>query len=146
MIDCKKIKDIREDNDVTQEQMAKILGVKRSAYSLWELGINIIPLEYLCKFSSYFNLTIDYVLGINNNRNISSSKKELDLKILGNNLKKIRLDNKLYQKDIANFLNVSRSCVAEYESGKVCITISNLYKISKKYKITIEDLCFKENN
>ena len=40
----KRLKDIREDHDINQEQMAKILKVNRSTYSLWELGINIIPL------------------------------------------------------------------------------------------------------
>ena len=68
MINLSKLKDIREDNDISQEEMAKILGVNRSTYSLWELGINIIPLKKLCDFADYFNYSIDYVLGISNNR------------------------------------------------------------------------------
>ena len=63
MINLSKLKDIREDNDISQEEMAKILGVNRSTYSLWELGINIIPLKKLCDFADYFNYSIDYVLG-----------------------------------------------------------------------------------
>ena len=47
MIKFERLKDIREDHDLSQEEMAKILNVKRSRYSLWELGINIIPLKYL---------------------------------------------------------------------------------------------------
>ena len=43
MINFIKLKDIREDHDISQKEMANILGVTRSAYSLWELGINIIP-------------------------------------------------------------------------------------------------------
>ena len=62
MINLSKLKDIREDNDISQEEMAKILGVNRSTYSLWELGINIIPLKNLCDFADYFNYSIDYVL------------------------------------------------------------------------------------
>lgn len=38
MINITKLKDIREDNDISQVQMAEILGVNRSTYSLWELG------------------------------------------------------------------------------------------------------------
>ena len=49
MIDFKKLRDIREDNDLNQRKMAKILHVKRSTYSLWELGINIIQIEKLCE-------------------------------------------------------------------------------------------------
>ena len=48
MISFKRLKDIREDNDINQKEMANILNVNRSTYSLWELGINIIPLKYLC--------------------------------------------------------------------------------------------------
>ena len=50
MIDFFRLRDIREDNDINQIRMAEILGVNRSAYSLWELGINIIPLNYLAFF------------------------------------------------------------------------------------------------
>lgn len=45
MINFTRLKDIREDNDINQTQMAEILDVNRSTYSLWELGINIIPLK-----------------------------------------------------------------------------------------------------
>jgi len=55
MIDITRLKDIREDNDLSQEKMAQILHVKRSAYSLWELGISIIPFNHLYDFASYFN-------------------------------------------------------------------------------------------
>ena len=40
MISFKRLRDIREDHDLTQSEMAEILGVDRSAYSLWELGKN----------------------------------------------------------------------------------------------------------
>ena len=54
MIDIERMKNIREDHDLSQKEMAKILNVNRSTYSLWELGINIIPIKYLSKFSDYF--------------------------------------------------------------------------------------------
>ena len=68
MINFSKMRDIREDHDMTQKDMASILGVNRSTYSLWELGINIIPIKHLCDFADYFNYTIDYVLGLTNSK------------------------------------------------------------------------------
>ena len=68
MISFTRLKDIREDNDINQAKMAEILGVNRSTYSLWELGINIIPLKSLCDFADHFNFSLDYVLGISNNK------------------------------------------------------------------------------
>ena len=70
MISITKLKDIRGDNDISQVQMAEILGVNRWTYSLWELGINIIPLKSLCNFADYFNYSIDYVLELTNIRKI----------------------------------------------------------------------------
>ena len=48
MIDTTRIKDIREDKDITQEQMAKILDVNRSTYSMWEIGLSVMSFEELC--------------------------------------------------------------------------------------------------
>ena len=45
MMDLTRLRDIREDHDISQKKMAEILGVNRSTYSLWKLSINIIPLK-----------------------------------------------------------------------------------------------------
>lgn len=91
MIDLTRLKDIREDNDITQDKMSQILGVKRSTYALWETRIHIIPLKNLCDFASHFKLSVDYVLGLDSNRNCKKIVKKLDLSLLGDNLKAIRL-------------------------------------------------------
>ncbi len=70
-----------------------ILGVNRSTYSLWELGINIIPLKSLYNFADYFNYSIDYVLELTNIRKNPNLIKGLDLIRLGENIKRIRLQN-----------------------------------------------------
>jgi len=142
MINIERIKDIREDHDLTQKEMAKILNIKRSTYSLWEIGINIIPLEYLIKFSDYFNYSIDYVLGLSNNKNIIINKGFNKIE-LGNNLRKIRIENNLSQENIANILGVSQPCINKYEKGKIDISTSNLYKFSKEFNISMNELCNK---
>lgn len=144
MIDFFRLRDIREDNDINQIRMAEILGVSRSAYSLWELGINIIPLNYLAFFADYFDYSIDYVLGLTNVRRKNNLIKGFDLKILGNNLKEVRIKNSLSQEDMARILNVTQPCITRYEKGLICISTSNIYKISKEFKISISKLCGKE--
>jgi len=144
MISFERLRDIREDNDLNQEDMANILHVSRSAYSLWEIGINIIPLKNLYDFAIYFNCSLDYILGLSNERKSNILTKELDLKILGNNLKKIRKQNNLTQKDMSLILNVTQACITRYEKGLVQISISNLYKISKKFNISLDKLCTEE--
>lgn len=144
MINFRRLKDLREDNDINQEKMSEILGIKRSTYSLWELGINIIPLKNLCDYGDYFKVSIDYVLGLTNNKNIKILNKGLNLKILGENLKSIRIKNNLSQENVANMLGVTQACITRYEKGLICISTSNLYKFSKEFNVPLSKLCGKE--
>ena len=57
---------LREERDLTQEDMGKILNVSRVAISQWETGKEIIPLEKLNIYSNYFNVSLDYILQISN--------------------------------------------------------------------------------
>ena len=143
MIDFAKLKDMREDMDLSQEKMAEILGVKRSTYSLWELGINIIPLRSLSNFADYFNVSMDYVIGRSNNRKAITNNKGLNLKQLGNNMKEIRTKNGLSQAEVAKILDVSQACINKYEKGLICISFSNLYKFATKFNVPIDELCRK---
>jgi len=143
MINFNRLKDIREDNDINQEKMSEILGINRSTYSLWELGINIIPLKSLCDFADYFDFSLDYVLGLTNDRKSKSSIKGIDLKVLGNNMKLIRTKNNLSQENIAELLGVTQACITRYEKGLISISVPNLYKFAKEFKISINELCGK---
>jgi len=143
LIDFSILKDIREDHDLTQEKMAEILGVKRSTYSLWELGINIIPIDDLSNFADYFDLNIDYIVGLSKNRSNNGNKSNFDINILGQNLKKLRKKNKLTQEEFGKLINVSQAAINKYESGKIQISFSNLYILSKKFNISIRELLSK---
>lgn len=143
MISLSKLKDIREDNDISQAKMADILGVKRSTYSLWELGINIIPLKNLCDYADYFNMSLDYILGISKKKENKVLIKGLSLKTLGTNMKKIRLSHNLSQENVASILKVSQACIAKYEKGIISISTSNLCEFAKEFKVSINDLCGK---
>ena len=143
MINFQKLKDIREDNDINQEQMAKILGVPRSTYSMWEIGISIIPLKHLCDFADYFDVSLDYALGLTNNKNSKNLIKGLNLEIIGNNIKAIRKRNNLSQENIAEILDVTQCCIVKYEKGKIFISTENVYKLAKEFKISMNELCGK---
>ena len=66
-----KLKEIREENELTQKRMADILNVSRSAYSLWEINKNIIALTKLNEISNIFNISIDYIVGLTNEKNLT---------------------------------------------------------------------------
>lgn len=58
-----RIRDLREDRDMTQTQVAKMLGMSQTGYSKYETGENDIPTQILIKLARFYNTSIDYLLG-----------------------------------------------------------------------------------
>lgn len=63
----KRLKDIREDNNLTQSQIAQILNMKQQQYSRYENGTNEIPFEYIIKLAKHYNVSIDYLAELTDN-------------------------------------------------------------------------------
>ena len=61
-----RLKDLREDKDLCQKDLALFLNVSQTNYSKYELGKINIPIETLKKLAIYFNTSIDYILGLTN--------------------------------------------------------------------------------
>ena len=62
-------------------------------------------------YANYFNYSIDYVLGLTNDRRKNNVTPVLDLKVLGNNIKNLRIKNELSQENLANILGVTQACI-----------------------------------
>ncbi len=60
----KKIRDLREDHDKTQAEIAEILGTSQTMYARYERGANELPLHHLITLCNYYNVSADYILGI----------------------------------------------------------------------------------
>ncbi|MBQ3603094.1 MAG: helix-turn-helix transcriptional regulator [Clostridia bacterium] len=58
----KRIRDLREDNDLNQTQVAKMLGMSQTGYSKYETGENDLPTAILIKLAKFYNTSIDYIL------------------------------------------------------------------------------------
>lgn len=58
-----KIRDLREDHDKTQTELADYLHIKQTTYSKYELGKINIPIEAFMKLADYYNVTVDYLIG-----------------------------------------------------------------------------------
>ena len=62
-----RIRDLREDRDLNQTQVAKMLGMSQTGYSKYETGENDIPTDILIKLARFYDTSIDYLLGETNN-------------------------------------------------------------------------------
>ena len=60
----KRLRELREDRDKTQTEIAKILGMKQSQYSRYENGIRDIPLDSLITLAKYYGGSTGYILGL----------------------------------------------------------------------------------
>lgn len=58
------LRELREDNDITQQQIAELLGTTQQVYSRYEKGINEMPIRHLITLCRFYRVTSDYVLGI----------------------------------------------------------------------------------
>ncbi len=63
-----KIRELREDNDLLQKDLAKYLHCSQVAYSRYELGLRDIPTEVLILLAKFYNTSVDYLLGLTNDR------------------------------------------------------------------------------
>ena len=65
-----RLRDLREDKDMNQTQIADILGIKQTVYSRYERGFQTIPTEHLIRLADYYNVSLDYIAGRTNNKEI----------------------------------------------------------------------------
>lgn len=68
-MEYERIKNLREDNDKMQKEIASILNITQQQYSLYERGIRDIPVDLLIKLADYYKVTTDYILNRTNKKN-----------------------------------------------------------------------------
>ncbi len=61
-----RLRDLREDKDLKQVQVAEILGIQQTVYSRYERGYQTIPVEHLLALADFYNVSTDYILGRTN--------------------------------------------------------------------------------
>ena len=126
-----KIKYIRDELEITQNDISKKLGCTRSAYSLWKINKNTIPLYYLNKLSNILNVNIDYLVNLSNKKYITFNKVDINRQILGNRIKQARKSINYTQEKLASKLNTTHSVISAYESGKTAVPTLFMIEIAK---------------
>lgn len=137
-LDFSRIKDLRAKNNVSQNTIATYLDINQSTYSKFELNKATIPIEILNKLANYYHVSLDYLLKISDDLGSGIIWKDLDRKLVGENLKKLRKEKKLYQETLAQEIGTSHSLISEYESGKKLVSLTYGYAICKKYDISLD--------
>lgn len=126
---------IRENKYNTQTQVANKLKIAQSTYAEYESGQTTIPLEKLCNFAVIYNIRLDYILGLSKIKEPFSKMQKFDINIMANNLKQLRKNNNLTQKELGKKLSYSDAIISKQENAKHIMTYPALIKLSKIYKV-----------
>ena len=59
-----RLRDLREDHELTQDQLVKILGMHKTTYTNYEQGKREIPFELVIKLAKFYNVSLDYIAGL----------------------------------------------------------------------------------
>ena len=141
-----KLKELREDKDITQKEIAEYLGMDKDSYGHYERQDYIIPIKHLNSVCNYLNISIDYVMNFTNQINYSNNKNEINRVKSGERLKALRKENKMTQAKLASILETAPSVIGGYEKGRRLIATPFLYTICDKYKISADYLLGKIDN
>ncbi len=142
-----KIYDIRENNDLTQEELAKIIGGNRVSISNWENEKEIPNINKANEIANYFDISLDYLFNLSKIKNYSDNKKcNIDKIVVGNRLKEFRKEHNLTISKLAAELNTTPSTISAYESGKTLLLTAFAVQICKKYKISMDYLYGKKDD
>lgn len=139
-----KLKELRDYEGYTQEEIAKVLKVKRSTYAGWESGKDIIPFRKLHILANLYHTTMDYLIGNSPTREEVAILQSLNSKVVAENLKEFRKSNGLTQKELADKLKTSQSNIHKYENNKCLITTNYALEFSKQYHYSLDKLIRKK--
>ena len=64
-----RIRDLREDSDKTQREIAEYLFCDQSLYSKYERGVREVPVDIIIKLAKYYSVSTDYILGLSDEKN-----------------------------------------------------------------------------
>ena len=143
---------LREQENLTQQELADIFKVSRSLVSKWERDLITITLKQLNNYANYFNVSLDYIVGLSNNKS-KTNNVQLDYNLVGKRLAEVREKNNLIHieeaikcgnltlRKLADVLNTTSSTLSAYETGKVLIQTSFAITICTQYNVSLDWLC-----
>ena len=102
---------LREQENLTQQELADIFKVSRSLVSKWERDLITITLKQLNNYANYFNVSLDYIVGLSNNKS-KTNNVQLDYNLVGKRLAEVREKNNLTLRKLADVLNTTSSTLS----------------------------------
>lgn len=134
-----KLRLLREEKNLTQEDLATKINIKRTTYANYETARIEIPLEMLNTLANFYEVNIDYILNLAKRQKIIHHEK-VNYEVLASNLRKYLKENNLKIKSFALDANTTISTIWAYLHNKECIRTTYLYLICKNNQLSADEL------
>ena len=141
-----KLEGLREEKDLFKKDVAKSIGVVESVYSEWENEKLTIPTKRLIQLANFFEVNIDYMLGLTSKRIHIKTNNDIDLELVSKRLKEIRKSLKMTMRELATKLNTSSSAISNYENAKFLILSSLLFELCSMSNYSIDYVLGRSDN
>lgn len=139
------LKFCREELGMKQKELGIVLGVSDKTISGWETAQDTIPFKTLIIFCNHYNYSLDFVIGLSR-KNAKCKQNIITKEELGSNLKALRNELNMTQQELSDDCGFSRSSYCRFETGYSLINTMTIYTICKKYNISMDYLCNRNDN
>lgn len=128
-----RLKDLREDKDLKQSDVANILNIAQRTYSGYETGSRMIPYSCLVKLADFYNTSTDYILELTSFQEPYPKKNSTHMR-----LRNLREASQFTQQQIASRLNIRQNTYSQYENGTRRIPLESLIALAKFYNTSTD--------
>ena len=139
----KNLKLLRNEKELTQDDISKYLGVSRTTYNNWEQGTVLLPLDIADKLSVYYKVRLSCILCIDNNIEYKDKINKMNYDVLLKNINELKINNKNTYEEIGTYLKCTRASCQRYFKGIIKIPIDRLILLSELYDTDLDKMCGK---
>lgn len=141
-----RLADLRDEAELTQEELSKVIGGSRVNISDWETGKETPNINRVNLLANYFNVSLDYIFRLTNDKSVKDIENcPIDRQVVGKRLRSFRKSNNLTLKNLADELNTTPSTLCAYEAGKTLLLTSFALQICQRHKVSMDWLYGKKN-
>lgn len=133
-----RIRHLREDRDLTQARVSKMLDMSQTGYSKYETGENDIPTAVLIRLSEFYHVSTDYLLGLTD----QLPGEPLFLA----RIRLLREEHDWTQQQVANRLHIHRRTYDAYEAGATDVPVEILIALARLYNVSTDYLLGESND
>ena len=142
-----RLKDLREDHDLKQKDIADMFKDERSTYAYYETGKVAIPINKLCILADFYNVSTDYIMFLTDKeKTIDEVKINTKCKVIRTRLRELRNIHKLKQSYLAKLINKSQNTYSYYDLNLRNVPTDDLIVFCKFYKVSLDYMLYRTNN